>query len=106
MASELTNRIYEVTKQIPRGKVSSYGFVAFLAGNPRASRSVGFALHRNPLPGIIPCHRVVFKDGSLCSGFAFGGADVQRKLLENEGVLFLPDGRVDMAACSWNGGDF
>lgn len=105
MASELTERIYAVTARIPYGKVASYGLVAFLAGNPRASRAVGFALHRNPNPSKIPCHRVVFKDGSVCTGFAFGGADIQRALLENEGVTFLPDGRVDMAKCLWSGGD-
>ena len=54
---------------------------------------------RNPEPGVIPCHRVVFADGSLAKGFAFGGEGVQRAMLEAEGVEFLPDGRVDMAKC-------
>jgi methylated-DNA-protein-cysteine methyltransferase related protein len=101
--NELTKSIYDTVKRIPRGKVTNYGLVAFLTGNPRLSRAVGFALHRNPEPGIIPCHRVVFKDGSVCSGFAFGGAEVQRAMLENEGVIFLPDGRVDMEKCAWFG---
>ena len=103
MASEFTKRIYAVVRQIPPGSVASYGQVAFLAGNPRGARGVGFALHRNPEPGVIPCHRVVFKDGSLCSGFAFGGEGAQRALLEAEGVEFLPDGRVNMARCGWLG---
>lgn len=90
-------------QRIPKGKVASYGLIAFLAGKPRASRAVGYALHRNPMPGVIPCHRVVFKNGALTSGFAFGGAGVQRELLEQEGVAFLPDGRVDMAQCAWYG---
>ena len=97
MASAFTQRIYEVVKQIPRGRVASYGQVAMLAGNPRGARGVGFALHRNPEHGVIPCHRVVFRDGSLCSGFAFGG--------EAEGVSFLPDGRVDLERCGWLTGD-
>ena len=101
MSSPFTQRIYEVVRQIPRGKVASYGQVAMLAGNPRGARGVGFALHRNPQPGVIPCHRVVFKDGSLCTGFAFGGEGEQRRLLEEEGVVFLPDGRVDLAQCGW-----
>lgn len=101
MASPFTLRIYEVVKQIPKGRVASYGQVAMLAGNPRGARGVGFALHRNPEPGGIPCHRVVFKDGSLCPGFVFGGPEVQRQLLEEEGVPFLPDGRVDMARARW-----
>ena len=51
MASEFTKRIYEVVRQIPRGCVASYGQVAFLAGNPRGARGVGFAMHRSPEPG-------------------------------------------------------
>ena len=101
MASEFTKRIYEVVKQIPKGRVASYGQVAMLAGNPRGARGVGFALHRNPEPGVIPCHRVVFKDGSICTGYAFGGPEVQRAMLEAEGVPFLPDGRIDMARARW-----
>lgn len=94
--SAFSERIYEVVKLIPCGRVMSYGQVARLAGNPRGARAVGFALHRNPQPGVIPCHRVVFRDGSLAPGFAFGGPDEQRQLLEAEGVGFTEDGRVDM----------
>ena len=95
--SAFSERIYEVVKLIPCGRVMSYGQVARLAGNPRGARAVGFALHRNPQPGVIPCHRVVFRDGSLAPGFAFGGPDEQRRLLEAEDVGFTEDGRVDMA---------
>ncbi len=94
--SAFSERIYEVVKLIPCGRVMSYGQVARLAGNPRGARAVGFALHRNPQPGVIPCHRVVFRDGSLAPGFAFGGPDEQHRLLEAEGVGFTEDGRVDM----------
>ena len=94
-------RVYEVVRQIPVGRVATYGQVARMVGRPRNARFVGFALHVNPEPGVIPCHRVVFKDGSLASGFAFGGEGVQRSLLETEGVGFLPDGRVDMQHFAW-----
>lgn len=97
--TEFSKRVYDVVKGIPRGSVMSYGRVAALAGNPRAARGVGFALHHNPYTGIVPCHRVVFRDGSICTGYAFGGPEVQRRLLEDEGVEFLPDGRVDMSSC-------
>ena len=97
--TEFSKRVYDVVKGIPRGSVMSYGRVAALAGNPRAARGVGFALHHNPYPGIVPCHRAVFRDGSTCTGYAFGGPEVQRRLLEDEGVEFLPDGRVDMSSC-------
>jgi len=86
---------YEVVKNIPKGKVASYGQVARLAGYPRCARQVGFALHKNPDPDNIPCHRVVFKDGSLSPAFAFGGIDTHRKLLEDEGIGFIKD-KVDM----------
>lgn len=101
MASEFAQRIYEVVQHIPKGFVASYGQVAALAGNPRGARGVGFVLHRNPQPGVIPCHRVVFQNGSVCTGFAFGGPEVQMQLLRDEGVCFLPDGRVDMERCRW-----
>lgn len=87
-------RVYAVVRRIPRGCVATYGQVAELAGSPRASRAVGAALHRNPLPGVVPCHRVVFHDGALAPGFAFGGARRQRELLEAEGVGFLGGERV------------
>ena len=84
MASEFTKRIYEVVRQIPRGCVASYGQVAFLAGNPRGARGVGFAMHRSPEPGGIPCHRVVGSGGSL-TGYA-GGLNKKIALLGIEGI--------------------
>lgn len=59
MAESTFDRIYAVVKRIPRGKVATYGQVAMLAGNPRWARAVGYALHANPEPGVIPCHRVL-----------------------------------------------
>lgn len=87
-------RVYELVKSIPEGKVISYGQAALFLGNGRMSRRVGQALHVNPDPKNIPCHRVVFRDGSLTVGFAFGGPEVQRERLEREGVTFTEDGRV------------
>lgn len=98
-------RIYAVVKTIPKGKVATYGQVAALAGNPRWSRVVGYALHVNPQPGKIPCHRVVTRNGDLAKAFAFGGENMQRLLLEEEGVEFLTDGRVNLRLCLWNGED-
>ena len=93
-------RIYYVVRQIPCGRVASYGRVAALAGNPRWARVVGYALHVNPDPEHIPCYRVVTKDGRLSPAFAFGGENRQRELLEREGVEFGEDGRVDMGRFS------
>ncbi len=89
-------KIYEVVKSIPKGKVATYGQVALLAGNPRWARVVGYALHVNPEPGAIPCHRVVNREGRVAPGFAFGGEGVQRQLLESEGIVFEMDGRIDL----------
>ena len=95
------DRIYEVVRRIPRGFVASYGQVAALAGNPRWSRVVGYALHVNPDPKGIPCYRVVTKDGRLSEAFAFGGVNVQRELLLRDGVGFTPDGRAIMEKYRW-----
>ena len=89
-------KIYEVVRNIPKGRVATYGQVAALAGNPRWARVVGYALHVNPAPGIIPCHRVVNREGKVAPGFAFGGAGVQRGLLESEGIVFESDGTIDL----------
>ncbi len=94
-------KIYEQVRKIPEGKVATYSQIALLAGNPRWSRVVGYALHVNPEPGVIPCHRVVKKDGRVAEGFAFGGEHVQRDLLISEGVIFVDDVRVDMEKCQW-----
>ena len=74
----------------------TYGQVALLCGNPRASRAVGYALHVNPYPGVIPCHRIVNRFGYLSGGFAFGGIDVQKELLEQENVEVSDDYKVDL----------
>jgi methylated-DNA-protein-cysteine methyltransferase-like protein len=95
-------RTYELVRQIPEGRVASYGQLARMMGEPRKARFVGFAMHASPgMAGGVPCHRVVFKDGRLAPGFAFGGPGVQRQMLESEGVGFTPDGRVDMRSFSW-----
>ena len=94
--------VYRVVRHIPEGRVASYGQVARLAGRPRSARLVGYALHANPEPDVIPCHRVVFKDGTLAAGFAFGGPQAQRAMFEGERVAFLSDGRVDMRASRWD----
>lgn len=90
-----TKRIYEAVKKIPKGKVATYAQVAELAGNKKMARAVGNALHKNPEPGIIPCHRVVDSKGRLADEFAFGGAGVQASLLRKEGV-FVDGNKVDL----------
>ena len=93
--------VYEVVKAIPEGKVATYGQIARLMGAPRASRAVGYALHVNPTPIVIPCHRVVNRFGALAPAFAFGGKEVQAELLAKEGVEVDKDFVVDLAKYQW-----
>ena len=94
--------VYEYVKSVPRGKVTTYGMIARAIGHPRAARQGGNALHRNPAPGIVPCHRVVNREGRLAPAFAFGGIEVQARLLEEEGVT-VKDGYVEMERYFWKG---
>lgn len=95
--------IYEQVKRIPRGKVATYGQIAMLAGNPRWSRAVGYALHANPDPENIPCYRVLNRFGGLAPAFAFGGAEQQAKLLRAEGIEVRDDSTVDLDKYLWDG---
>lgn len=87
--------VYDLVKKVPKGKVVTYGEIARAIGNPRMSRQVGWALHVNPKPGVIPCHRVVNRFGELSSAFAFGGVNRQAELLREEGVEVI-DNKVDL----------
>lgn len=89
--------ILSAVRQIPKGKVSTYGSIA-RALNIRDVRKVGYALHTNKDPQVTPCHRVVKKDGSLAPGYVFGGEVAQMERLEKEGVVFK-EGKVDLEKC-------
>ncbi|MBO5457425.1 MAG: MGMT family protein [Clostridia bacterium] len=89
-------KVYEAVKKIPKGKVATYGQIAHAVGAPRAARQVGWALHVNPAPGIIPCHRVVNRMGRLAPAFAFGGEKTQASLLRAEGVEVSEEYIVDL----------
>lgn len=97
------NKVYKVVRKIPKGKVATYGQIAALCGAPKASRVVGSALHRNPEPVVIPCHRVVNRFGGLAPAFAFGGKQVQKELLEAEGVKVSNEFTVDLSVYLWDG---
>ena len=97
------NKVYEAVRSIPKGKVATYGQIAALCDAPRASRVVGSALHRNPEPIAIPCHRVVNRFGGLAPEFAFGGQQVQKSLLESEGVKVSEAFTVDLSEYLWDG---
>ena len=97
-----TKRIYEAVKKIPKGKVATYKTIAAVAGEPKMARAVGNALHKNPDPDHIPCYRVVNSKGMLAEAFVFGGADVQKNLLEADGIE-VNDNKVDLKIFGWDG---
>ena len=84
MPTEFENKVYRAISKIPRGEVRSYKWVAARIGNPGASRAVGNALHRNPRPVVVPCHRVIKSDGSI-GGYAKGIA-MKKRILMREGI--------------------
>ena len=92
----MKKKVYEFLKMIPRGKVATYGQIAEHLGNKNLARVVGTILHNNPDPSQYPCHRVVNSKGQVAPNFAFGGGAMQRHLLEQEGIVFEPDGSIDL----------
>lgn len=100
MKSEFGDRIYSLTRQIPRGKVATYGQLAALGGKARAARAVGGFMRRNDNAPHTPCHRVVAWDGSLVGYSAAGGIKRKREMLLGEGVYFKGD-EVDLSSSLW-----
>ena len=92
---------YDVVRQIPAGKVATYGQVARLAGMPRCARTVGYAMAGCREPQI-PCHRVVDRFGGTKACFDTNAPGTQRALLEAEGISFRPDGTVDLEQYLWD----
>lgn len=82
------DKVYELTRQIPKGKVATYGQLAKLAGNPKASRAVGLFMKTNPDAPQTPCHRVVAADGNLTGYSGVGGLKTKKQMLILEGVHF------------------
>lgn len=95
-------KIYNITAKIPKGRVATYGQLAKIAGNPRASRAVGMFMSKNKDIEAVPCHRVVASDGKL-TGYAFGkGIVTKKEKLLKEGIAFRGN-KVDLRASQWSG---
>lgn len=101
MAMSYYDKVYEIVKRIPSGKVATYGQIAAMTGSPKASRAVGYALHFNPDPQNVPCFRVVNRFGRVAPAFAFGGPEVQANLLRADGIEVDGDGYVDLDKYLW-----
>lgn len=95
--AEFFQEVYEIVKQIPTGKVLTYGGIARLIGKPQCSRMVGQAMFNAPSEWHLPCHRVVNHQGETAPFWL-----EQKELLEREGVSFKKSGRVDMKKHLWN----
>jgi methylated-DNA-protein-cysteine methyltransferase-like protein len=100
-SQHLYNRIYKVVRNIPKGRVATYGQVAALAGMPGQARLVGYALHALPEGHDVPWHRVINAKGRISLRTSGGWGGYQRHLLETEGVTFGADGRVPLARFRW-----
>ena len=94
-------RIYRVVRRIPRGSVATYGQIAALAGIPRQARQVGYALFALPRGSDVPWQRVINAKGEVSQRSTPGNEGLQRAVLESEGVVFDPRGRVDLSRHQW-----
>lgn len=93
-------QVYGIVDKIPAGKVATYGQIAALISRPLAAKMVGFAMSQ--APSGLPSHRVVNRLGQMAPRDIFGSPAFQQKLLEDEGIAFLPNGRIDMKRFLWN----
>ncbi|MFH2012168.1 MAG: methylated-DNA--[protein]-cysteine S-methyltransferase [Pseudomonadota bacterium] len=92
--TDFQKEVLEITRSISYGEVRTYSWVSKELGAPKASRAVGTALAKNPLPIVVPCHRVIRKDGRLGGYSAEGGIEIKAKLLKMEGHKFDSKGRL------------
>ena len=100
MSGWVFSAFYDIVRRIPAGKVATYGQIARLAGMPRCARTVGYAM-ADCKDNSIPCHRVVDRFGVTKNCFDTYAPGTQRALLEAEGVVFRPDGTVNLELCQW-----
>lgn len=95
------DRVYALVRQVPRGSVVTYGQVAVLLGSPTAARAVGYALNALPAENDVPWWRVINQKGAISLKNRGSNADLQRALLEHEGLVFREDGRCDLRRYRW-----
>lgn len=95
-------KVYNLTKKIPKGKVATYGQIAKLSGYSKAARAVGLFMKTNPDVPHTPCHRVVAADGSLTGYSGTGGISQKKRMLIVEGVDFRK-GKINLDVSLWDG---
>jgi methylated-DNA-protein-cysteine methyltransferase-like protein len=99
--SEKYQRFYAIIHQIPAGKVATYGQIATLAGFPGQARQVGYALNVTPSELEIPWQRVINAKGEISPRANPISEQIQRQILESEGIRFDPNGRIDLKKYQW-----
>jgi methylated-DNA-protein-cysteine methyltransferase related protein len=103
--SDFFSRVYDITKRIPYGRVTSYGAIARYLGSGRSSRMVGWALNSShSISEFIPAHRVVNKNGLLTGKLHFGNSTTMQQLLENEGIIVKDDQIINFTKKFWDPG--
>ncbi|MGD2206932.1 MAG: MGMT family protein [Anaerolineae bacterium] len=105
MTDSFFEQVYKVARRIPPGKVATYGQIARILGVPHAARTVGWAMRAIPEGSDVPWQRVINSRGFISLGAGEGGAELQRVLLEEEGVVFDAQSRVDLKIYGWAGLD-
>jgi methylated-DNA-protein-cysteine methyltransferase-like protein len=95
-------RVYQITKKIPFGRVTSYGAIANYLGTPRSARMVGWALNASRIDQIVPAHRVVNKKGFLTGKHHFNGTYLMQQLLENEGIIIQENAIINFEKIYWD----
>ena len=96
----LKAQVFALVKACPAGRVTTYGWLAKALGYPRGARMIGWIMNESAQG--VPAQRVINSKGELSGSWAFGSPDLMRQLLENEGILFSEDGRVDLKRYGWD----
>ena len=97
------SRVYDVTRLIPHGRITSYGAIARYLGTGRSARMVGWALNSShAIPGFVPAHRVVNRNGMLTGKHHFGNSSTMQQLLENEGFTIQNDMVMEFRERFWD----
>ena len=99
-ASTLKAQVYALVKACPPGRVTTYGWIGKAVGYPRGARMIGWIMNESPHG--VPAQRVINSKGELSGSWAFGTPNLMRQLLENEGIIFSEDGRVDLKRYGWD----
>jgi methylated-DNA-protein-cysteine methyltransferase-like protein len=100
--SNFFEKVYDVVRKIPYGRVCSYGLIARYLGSPQSARMVGWAMNASHIKEDVPAHRVVNRVGLLTGKHHFEGTNLMQQLLENEGILVKENKIVDFDQCLWN----